>query len=121
MINNNNIKYGALKVGARFVDSGKFEPSRIYILIDLTSSVRSAITKFSYEEWMKLLNDTTTDWAANLCLYNIFKRDAEVFSLWKTRDEWVKFGNFRKNEIRYWRDNLAQLLEQPLPQPPLNF
>lgn len=120
-ISNKNIKYGAIRISSKFLDSNKFEPSRTYITVDLAQSTRHIITKFTYDEWMNLLNDSTTDWAANLCLYNIFKRDAEFFSLWQTREKWLNLGYFKKNEIKYWQNNLPQLLKEPLPEPPTSF
>jgi hypothetical protein len=121
IINNKSINYGMLRTSTKYLDSNKIEPSKTYIVVTLSPSARTSITKFTYEEWIKLLCDTTTDWAANLCLYNIYRKEADFFSVWDTREKWIKLGNLRKNDISYWRNNLRRLLKEPFPDPPIGF
>jgi len=54
-------------------------------------------------QWIELLNDENTDWAANLCLYNMRFRDA-FFYLGdgiRTRKAWLKTNKYRE-DLDYW-------------------
>jgi len=103
IINNRNISYGQIITRTRRLDSNRIEPSKTFIVLNISPSVREAINKFTYEHWMKLLCDTTTDFAANICLYNMFRKDAFSFDLWETREKWVEGGGFKNYDINYWK------------------
>jgi len=61
----------------------------------------------SKEEWMFLLSDKTTDWAANLVLYHLFKKEAFDFaySNIKDRTAWLIKKKYQ-DDILYWKEYL---------------
>ena len=57
------------------------------------------------EQWLCLLNNPKSDWAANLILYQLYEKDAILFSKIKKREDWI---GFRKDEdIEYWKTFLT--------------
>ncbi len=54
---------------------------------------------------MRLLNDSKTDWAANIILYSLYKRSAGVFrAAIKSREMWI--DGYREKDIAYWQSFL---------------
>ena len=117
LINNNMIDFDAIKTPLKRLDSNRIELPHIYIYIRISSIDKIKILKLGYDDWMKLLCNENTDWAANLYLYSIYRKDAEVFSLWNTRKKWIEFT--KKSDLAYWKRNLLHLMNEPLPTPSL--
>jgi hypothetical protein len=48
-----------------------------YIVVPkLRKGLLRKTSRMKKAEWMELIKDSTTDWAANLCLYALYKKDA---------------------------------------------
>jgi len=106
LFTNNTLKYGVLKTSLEIVDTNKIRVPRYYIKVQLSDSIRSEVKKLNHAEWMKLLLDRNTDWAANLCLYDLFEKDAVIVRLFiATRKEWVRCC--KEEDIEYWKKNLS--------------
>jgi len=108
IIDNKNIEYRIIKTPTILLDSNRVELSKTYISVVLTDSARSKLKCISYNEWMTLLFDKYTDWAANLCLHDVFKKDAPLYRLDMNREKWIDCCNLV--DIKYWKVNLRSLL-----------
>jgi hypothetical protein len=107
LINNATIQYSELRTGFKLIDSNKVELAQYFIEVELSDSLRNEIKKLAYKDWIALLCDVNTDWAANLCLYDLYKRDAVVARLFlKKRSEWIKCC--KAKEIEYWKSHLPR-------------
>ncbi len=117
LVNNNTIDFKAIKTPVKYLDSSKIDPSHIYIYTYTSPLDKIKILRLNSKEWMELLCNENTDWAANLYLYSIYHKDAELFSLWNTRKKWIEFR--KKSDLVYWKNNLSRLMNEPLPNPSL--
>ncbi len=103
--NNRSLKYSILKTAAEIIDTNRLVVPRYYVKVLLSGSRKNVIKKLSYDEWMNLLLNKNTDWAANLCLYDLFEKDAVIERLFiETRKEWLKCC--RREDVEYWKKNL---------------
>lgn len=77
-------------------------PSQYIIRVELRKSQRDEVGKLKKNDWILILNNKNTDWAANLILYDICKRDATLIysSAWKSRSDWILL--FKNDDITYW-------------------
>jgi len=103
-LNNDSIKFEIYRTSSKFVGTGKIIPSKTIIKVVITDTMRKEIKKWRYSDWIKLLSATQTDWAANLMLYDIYEKDATVFKVIKTRDDWE--GSYKKKDIDFWKKRL---------------
>jgi hypothetical protein len=106
---NNSINYRIIISPTMLLDSNRIEISRTLVKVVLSKSQRNKIKKFSYEEWIVLLKNNYSDWAANLCLYDIFERDASFFNDVDSRDIWIKRS--KSADVTYWEDYLRKNLK----------
>ena len=81
-----------------------------YVGMDIDSSLYSKVKHLSYSNSIKLLRNQTTDWATNLLLYAVYKRDAKSLDTEERRDEWLKCG--KKTDIKYWRKFLSRKIHK---------
>ena len=58
------------------------------VRVKLTPKQDSIIVRMKRREWLSLLNDETTDYAANILLYYIYNRDAIVLLYNRSIREW---------------------------------
>ena len=65
---------------------------------------RKKLKKVKINDWMVLLESKNTDWAANLYLYSLFKRDATQFEVVKTKEEWRNCC--KEKDLEFWKKNL---------------
>ncbi|NNV55077.1 hypothetical protein [Limnovirga soli] len=100
-INNDSIQYKVL-LTYREDSLGDFLPSIYTVSVKIKdSSMLNTIKSLSNSDWLKLLTNEKSDWAANLLLYNLYNKDATRFTVIRTRDNWI---SRRKNEdVEYWR------------------
>jgi hypothetical protein len=112
-IKNDSIKYSFAYVSMKMNFTKKtFIPSKHIIEIKLDTLEEDIVQKIKKDEWLTLLSDTTTDWAANLLLYYLHRRDAvQYYVNIKNREYWVLLNQKRK-EIRYWQKYLSSHLRQ---------
>ena len=79
-----------------------YVPSYYDIHVTINKEERSTAKRLSRECWISLLNDKSTDWAANLILYDLYRKDATDFRIFdlKSRDDWVL--QMKKRDVAYW-------------------
>ena len=58
-----------------------------------------------YESWMKLLENPSSDWAANLVLYEYYMIDSSALK-GLDRSGWISSGK-KKSDIGFWKDFLV--------------
>ena len=78
------------------------------IVTTLTEEQETIVNKLSYKEWLSLLSNKKSDWAANLILYYVIGKDAIPLYSIKTRKEWLI--NMKSQDLVYWEQNLDSLL-----------
>jgi len=100
LVNNKEVNYRIFKTPTRFLDSNKIILSETLVKVLTKQSVRRKISKLKYEDWMRLLDNENTDWAANIWLYDINKKDATILQVYGDRLSWVSCC--RLNDIDYW-------------------
>lgn len=100
VISNNTVKYGIGRAARDLDSAGYIVISSNYIIqVELPDSVKMALSRLSRNQWMQYLANPNTDWAANLILYDLYKKDALLF-LSRTRQEWLI--NLKKQDMEYW-------------------
>ncbi|PSL34553.1 hypothetical protein CLV42_102125 [Chitinophaga ginsengisoli] len=77
-INNETVSYHISIIGAKF-KNGRMEPTQYLVRVDKLANDSSLIKKMTPEKWIKALNDPDTDWAANLLLYELYKKRGLFF------------------------------------------
>ncbi len=106
-VNNETIHYYILYYSAREIEIDSFSSSRYNIWVDVPRRFENGKDTLNAKEIIKYLYDDETDWAANLLLYQIYKKDAWlIYSLVKSRDIWVECC--KNEDIKYWEDLLKQ-------------
>jgi len=103
-LNNDSIKFTILKTQTKLLDSNKVSLSQEFIKVKLSDSEKRKFRKMKPAQWLILLNDDKTDWAANLCLYDLYKKDAAVFKIVRTREQWRKCC--KEQDIIFWSKEL---------------
>ena len=74
------------------------------VRVKLTPKQESLIVRMKRGEWLSLLNDETTDYAANILLYYIYKRDAIVLLYNRSIKDWR--DGMKEDDILYWEKRL---------------
>lgn len=74
------------------------------VRVKLTPKQDSIIVRMKRKEWLSLLNDETTDYAANILLYYIYNRDAIVLLYNRSIREWR--AAMKEDDISYWEQKL---------------
>ena len=101
-INNRTIKYNILLVAcdtcAPIHDIG------YRVRISLSAKEDSIIKHISKRQWLSMLNDKKTDFAANLLLYRLYAREAILFLDVKDASDWRL--SMKDDDLYYWRRTL---------------
>ena len=101
-INNRTIKYNILLVAcdtcAPIHDIG------YRVRISLSAKEDSIIKHISKRQWLSMLNDKKTDFAANLLLYQLYEREAIMFLQIKDATDWRL--SMKDDDLYYWRRTL---------------
>lgn len=101
-INNRTIKYNILLVAcdtcAPIHDIG------YRVRISLSAKEDSIIKHISKRQWLSMLNDKKTDFAANLLLYQLYEREAILFLDVKDASDWRLA--MKDDDLYYWRRTL---------------
>ncbi|MDB5221574.1 MAG: signal recognition particle [Chitinophagaceae bacterium] len=101
-INNDSVKFSFHFISPSLLDKHRI-PSQHIVRVELSKEKRIKAKELKRADWMRLLNDTTSDWAANLILYDLFRKDATLY--WGTdnisRFYWLYL--FRKDDLKYWK------------------
>ena len=107
-IKNSTIQYNFIRTSMRLIGKDSLVPSKYIITVGLTSKKKQTLKKLSKDEWLNLLNNPDTDWAANILLYSLSEKDALVFfAVIKTKPDWDKCC--RTDDIKYWSATLPAL------------
>ena len=97
-INNKSINFSIKKVACEtcfpIFDIG------YRVRVKLTPKQDSIIVRMKRKEWLSLLNDETTDYAANILLYYIYNRDAIVLLYNRSIRDWR--DGMKEDDIIYW-------------------
>lgn len=72
--------------------------------VKLTPKQKNLIIRMKRGEWLSLLNDETTDYAANILLYYIYNRDAIVLLYNRSIRDWR--DGMKEDDILYWEKRL---------------
>ena len=101
-INNRTIKYNILLVAcdtcAPIHDIG------YRVRISLSAKEDSIIKHISKRQWLSMLNDKKTDFAANRLLYQLYEREAIMFLQIKDASDWRLA--MKDDDLYYWRRTL---------------
>lgn len=101
-INNRTIKYNIMLVAcdtcAPIHDIG------YRVIISLSAKEDSIIKHISKRQWLSMLNDKKTDFAANLLLYRLYAREAILFLDVKDASDWRL--SLKDDDLYYWRRTL---------------
>lgn len=100
-ITNKSIKFRIIKTPTIILDSARVNLSQTLVDVVLSKSSEERVKKLKAEDWISLLSNSSTDWAANLCLYEIYKRDAVLLRADRGRGYWVNCC--KEKDIVYWR------------------
>ena len=100
-INNDSMKFSYRFISPSILDKD-YVPSQYIIRVKISGEQRNMVKDFKREYWIRLLNDKATDWAANLILYDLYRKDATILegTNLKSRSDWVL--QFKKDDITYW-------------------
>ncbi len=74
------------------------------VKVQLSKNEMEIVKKLDYKNWIILLQNNKTDWAANLILYYINDRDASLLARRNKRELWVKY--LKLDDIKYWEKAL---------------
>ncbi len=101
-INNKNIRYSIKKVACDscfpITDIG------YRVRISLSQNQDRRIKEIGKKEWMRMLNNNNTDYAANVLLYYIYNRDAFVLLYNRNIQDWR--AAMKDDDILYWKQTL---------------
>jgi hypothetical protein len=87
-LDNQTAEFTIARSSITFVDSNSVLPPQTFVVTTLTEKVKKKLAKVSEREWIQLLHNGKTDWAANLYLYEKYDLDATDFEVVKTKDQW---------------------------------
>ena len=74
------------------------------VIISLSAKEDSIIKHISKRQWLSMLNDKKTDFAANLLLYQLYEREAIMFLQIKDASDWRLA--MKDDDLYYWRRTL---------------
>lgn len=70
----------------------------------LTEDEERIIRKLEKKQWIKLLENDSSDWAANIILYYLYDKDAALFISRDNRSLWLL--GLKNKDIEYWKKHL---------------
>ena len=103
-LNNRSFTFQILRTSTRFVDTDKLEVSQSLIKVNMPEKMKREMLKLKRGDWINLLLNDSTDWIANLCLYEIYKKDATSFEIVKNKEDWRKCC--KDGDVVFWRREL---------------
>lgn len=101
-IDNKKIKFKILKIA----DESTFPIIDIgyRVIIDLDSKENRILEGVKKEEWIQMLRNNKKDYAANILLYYLYKREAAVLLVHIGIREWRI--SMKDDDISYWKQTL---------------
>lgn len=89
ILNNEKFIYTWYQTSMQVTDSGVVL-ARYVVVPKIRKGLIKKISRLHKAEWMELIKDSTTDWAANLFLYALYKKDgSQLIDI--------------PNPVQYWR------------------
>jgi hypothetical protein len=116
-----NNKSNDNKVDLSFIQNGKIKYSfvmlscdtcvpitnvGIKVRVELSNEDDLLLKKISNEEWLKLINNDSSDFVAIVILYQIYNKNAIGLLFIDDIDKWRKY--LKKEEVEYWNDELKK-------------
>jgi hypothetical protein len=102
---NSSIKFVVVRKSSELTSDSTFIPVTYLIKTNISNKERELVKKINKKRWIKFLTNEKTDWAANLILYDINKKDAISYaSVIKNREDWLIVG--KSKDLEYWEKKL---------------
>ena len=98
-ITNNKIKYEIVLVACDTCVPIRNIGYRINLV--MTARQKAIIEKINDETWLKLLENPSKDFAANIILYSLYKKDAIIFFEYKDIYDWKRAR--KQNDVKCWK------------------
>lgn len=70
------------------------------VIVELNEKDEDTIKKIEKNCWLSLLNNNSTDWAANLMLYSLYNEDALILS---RVDEKIWKSKMKEKDLKKWQ------------------
>ena len=100
---NDSIKFTIVFVSPSVADP-KRKMSGRYVQLNMAKECEMLLLKKDFAFWMRHLTNEKEDWATNLVLYYLYRKDATAIAyLFSTREKWLKI---KKDEVKYWSQKL---------------
>lgn len=109
-INNDSVKYSIINTMPDF-ENGDYVSNSVIKVTTLDSLKLSTFRDLKKRELYELLLNEKTDWATNLILYQLYKKDALLFKVIDTREKWII--SQRDKDIAYWKQKLVNKPKPP--------
>ena len=107
-LSNESIRFEILKESLQLIDTNMISPAKYFIKVDLSAKQRKILMSLSKQDWLKLLQDSKSDWAANLALYDVYLRDAILFNtVLKDKEVWKLSA--KEKDVSYWNLYLKRI------------
>jgi hypothetical protein len=100
-ITNEEVSFNVYRYGMDFTAKTKPKSNMVIETNIKDVALWKRIKSLPTEQWLCLLNNPKSDWAANLILYQLYDKDAILFSKIKKREDWIGFR--RDEDIAYWK------------------
>ena len=106
LFNNDSIHYDITFLTPTASSYKKDPIIKRYVTLEITKETKAHLLKKDSVFWISHLSNDQTDWATNLVLYFLYKKDATIlFYLFSDRKKWVKYKN---TDIDYWKKFLSK-------------
>ena len=103
-LSKDSIEYNLLLKSSKGAN-GLLKNDGVFISIRFDTIEKQYLKSLKYGEWIRLLQNNQSDWAANLILYCLFEREAAIFNNGFKREDWVK--TMKNEDIVYWKKFLS--------------
>ncbi len=102
---NLSIRFTVLRTSLQLLDSNRVSPSRNMIQVEMSDTVKIQLKALPKTVWMDWLQNKSTDWAANLILYDLYQKDAFLYwNIIKKRSDWMLAA--KEDDLAYWSNTL---------------
>ena len=103
-VKNNAIHFDVINTAPDF-ENGIYYSGYVLVVNSLDSVGKLLVKAIKKDQWLSLLQNDQSDWAANIILYSLYKKRAAIFwSAIKTRQDWIEKS--RKDDLAYWESFL---------------
>lgn len=103
-LNNSSIKFQVYRASLYVIGENKVTDPKFLITVTKKGSDAKTLKAISREDWLAALNNPKCDWAANLLLYEMYKKDATIFEVVKAREQWL--NGYKQTDVEFWQKEL---------------